>query len=88
METLLFIPPDLPKAATAIELKASSLIECNQCGHPISPQAVLCMNCGSIPSLFRVGWYVICIMGAMSIITGIIGAAIWAVNNCINSMPK
>jgi len=86
METLLFVPPELPKPVSAVERKAGSLVECQECGNSISRQAVLCVNCGAIPSLFRIGWYVLCIMAAMSIISGIIAFAVWAVNNCIGSM--
>jgi Zn finger protein HypA/HybF involved in hydrogenase expression len=76
LDTLLFVPPVAPHPLLQTEIPA--LTPCAECRQPISRRAVLCPTCGAVPSLFRVGWYVLCIMASMSLITALIGFVIWA----------
>lgn len=86
METMLFVVAASPRPAPRAALAPPKMAPCPDCAKSISKRAVVCPNCGMVPSLWRIGWYVLCISGAMSIITGIVYAVLWAINDVSKSM--
>lgn len=70
METMLFIPA-VEKKQTYNNPELSSLRSvqaCPDCLDPISRRAIICPNCGGVPSLWRVGWFAFCVLGVIGLI--------------------
>lgn len=55
------------------------VVNCVDCQATISRKAMFCPSCGAVPNVWRVGWFVFLILGAIGIFTSIF----WAILNAI-----
>lgn len=85
-DTTLYVPPtpaEKPVERQHVALTPENLYglkarlrACRDCGSEISKRAVICPNCGMVPDLGRIGWYVFVVLGVVALIDLIIWVAV------------